>query len=233
MVVKLDLTQEIEVFYIMFDRSLPIFTMTYSIKSSIKNTLNFRCKIQPDHTLYICRTAYLGLGVTPSSNACTSTCCGSSMRFLLLHSYFSSLHFLPLFPCSDSSAISWSDDDSACDFTDRFEKCGRGRERLEESAADDAEEKASHEDAAASTADEGEDGDEEKTATAKKREKDKQTQTSHHAKVEVGDTLCCLEAREGLTNMKSLLCLGGPLLSLARVGEMEREGERERGGQRD
>ena len=67
--VKLDLTQEIEVFYIMFDRSLPIFTMTYSIKSSIKNTLNFRCKIQPDHTLYMCRTAYLGLGVTPSSNA--------------------------------------------------------------------------------------------------------------------------------------------------------------------
>ena len=116
--------------------------------------------------------------------------------------YFSSLHFLPLFPCSDSSAISWSDDDSACDFTDRFEKCGRGRERLEESAADAAEEKASREDAAASTADEGEDGDEEKTATAKKREKDKQTQTSHHAKVEaatapvkVGDTLWCLEAR--------------------------------------
>merc|ERR1719264_1069143 len=88
---------------------------------------------------------------------------------------------------SDSSAISWSDDDSACDFTDRFEKCGRGRERLEESAADDAEEKASHEDAAASTADEGEDGDEEKNGDG---EEEREGQTDADIPPRQGRDLC-------------------------------------------
>ena len=130
------------------------------------------------------------------------------MLFLLRRTSAKYIHSLLLTKCSlplslsDSSAISWSDDDSACDFTDRFEKCGRGRrKRVEESAAAaaaDAEEKASTEDE-----DEDEHGDEDRTASAeKKSEKNKETQTSHHAKVEaapapvkVGDTLWCLEAR--------------------------------------
>ena len=130
-------------------------------------------------------SAYLGQGATNS---------------LLQRPYVLTCMSLPLsLPRSDSSAISWSDDDSACDFTDRFEKCGRGRrKRVEESAAD-AEEKASTEDE-----DEAEHGDEDRTASsaAKKSEKNKERQTSHHAKVEaapapvkVGDTLWCLEAR--------------------------------------
>ena len=45
--VKLDLTQEFEVFFMMFDRSLPIFTMI-SIKHH-KEYFNFWCKIQLDH----------------------------------------------------------------------------------------------------------------------------------------------------------------------------------------
>ena len=105
------------------------------------------------------------------------------------------------FSLSDSSSISWSDDDSACDFTDRFEKCGRGRRRVEESAVSE-EKKASLEDAAVTSEDEN--GDEDRNATEKKSEKNKQTQTTsrHAVKVEAAaaapvkvgdnDTLCCL-----------------------------------------
>ena len=46
MVVQLNLTPEIEVFYILFDRSLSIFSMTF-LRQHLEY-FNFRCKIQLD-----------------------------------------------------------------------------------------------------------------------------------------------------------------------------------------
>ena len=140
-------------------------------------------------------------------NCVPLVCLGSSSLFLLRRTSAKYIHSLLLTKCSlplslsDSSAISWSDDDSACDFTDRFEKCGRGRRRVEESAVNEAGERASQEEVAAASEDEDVDDD---RRNEKKSEKNKQTQTtSHHAvkveaaaaapvKVGDNDTLCCL-----------------------------------------
>ena len=131
------------------------------------------------------------------SYALTIQLCASRYQppgtFIALLKFYPSLSSLLSLRCSESSAISWSDDDTACDFTDRFERCARGRkQRVEDSASPEA------------SADEECDGDEEDSTTLTKRsEEDKQTQTTtttQHAKVETavkvgGDKLCCLEAR--------------------------------------
>ena len=94
------------------------------------------------------------------------------------------------FSIRDSSTISWSDDDSACDFTDRFQKCCR--KPVEELTAEDdggsdeeGEEEEGEEqqqqpvDTVASV---DEDGGEGRTTTTTKRENNKQT--SPRAKAE-------------------------------------------------
>ena len=69
-VVQLNFTPEIEVFYLLFEISLPIFSMT-SLKQHIE-CLNFRCKIQSD--LHVVNYARSRIFILPCTELANKVC---------------------------------------------------------------------------------------------------------------------------------------------------------------
>ena len=92
------------------------------------------------------------------------------------------------FSIRDSSTISWSDDDSACDFTDRFRKCCRNP--VEELTAKDdggsGEEEDEEQHLVETVASVDEDGCEGRTTTTTTTKRENNKQTSQRAKAEAG-----------------------------------------------